>query len=82
MGTSVSLQIISKDRTGLINEISGIISGLNITILNHNARVYNNRKKEMISDFKVAIRTDNYKTIELLVRKLKNIKGVIVVKLS
>ncbi len=81
MDESVSLQIVSKDRTGLVNEISGIISELNIAILNHNARVYNNRNKEMISDFKVSVQTDNDKNIDVLIRRLNKIKGVISVQL-
>lgn len=81
MDKSVSLQIVSKDRTGLVNEISGIISELNIAILNHNARVYNNRNKEMISDFKVSVQTDNDKNIDVLIRRLNKIKGVISVQL-
>lgn len=81
MDKSVSLQIVSKDRTGLVNEISGIISELNIAILNHNARVYNNRNKEMISDFKVYVQTNNDKNIDVLIRRLNKIKGVISVQL-
>ncbi|MGN0631923.1 MAG: ACT domain-containing protein [Ruminococcus sp.] len=81
MDISISLQIVSKDRIGLVSEISGIISELNIAIVNHKARVYNNRNKEIISDFKVDVQTDNDKNIDVLIRRLNKLKGVISVQL-
>ena len=76
---STSLGIIAKDRTGLVNEISKIIADLNITILHHNARVYNNRNKGLVSDFKVDVKADNSDQIDILIRRLNKVKGVICV---
>ncbi len=38
----VSIEIILKDRNGLVYEITKIMSELNVDILHHEARVYNN----------------------------------------
>ncbi|MDE6036275.1 MAG: hypothetical protein K2G36_10245 [Ruminococcus sp.] len=73
----VSIEVLTKDRNGLIYEITGIIADLNITILNHRAKVYNNRNKGMISDFKVVVKADSYIKIGTLVHRLNKIKGVI-----
>lgn len=75
-----TIEILSKDRTGLVSEITGIMSDLNITILQHNARVYNHRHKGMVSDFKVHVKADSPEQIELLIRRLSKIKGVISVQ--
>ncbi|MBD5159053.1 MAG: hypothetical protein HDT23_02250 [Ruminococcus sp.] len=73
----VSIEVITKDRKGLVYEITGIISELNIAILNHRAKVYNNKNKKMMSDFKVVVRAENYIQIETLIHRLNKIKGVI-----
>lgn len=72
-----SIEIIAKDRNGLVHEITGIISELNIAILHHEARVYKNKNKGMVSDFKVDVKADNHNQIEILIRRLNKIKSVI-----
>ena len=76
-GESVAVEVLTKDRNGLVYEITGIIADLNITILNHRAKVYNNRNKGMVSDFQVVVKADSYNKIEILVHRLNKIKGVI-----
>ncbi|MDE5582754.1 MAG: hypothetical protein K2K89_12185 [Ruminococcus sp.] len=73
----VSIEVITKDRKGLVYEITGIISELNIAILNHKARVYNNKNKGMVSDFKVVVKAESHRHIETLIHRLNKIKGVI-----
>ncbi|MDE5770516.1 MAG: hypothetical protein K2I06_02640 [Ruminococcus sp.] len=73
----VSIEVITKDRNGLVHEITGIISKLNIAILNHKARVYNNKNKGMLSDFKVVVKAESHSQIETLIYRLNKIKGVI-----
>lgn len=72
-----TLEIIAKDRTGLVNEITGIISELNISILHHRARVFNHKHKGMISEFKVDIKAENFEQIGLLIHRLNRMKGII-----
>lgn len=77
-----SIEVITKDRKGLVYEITGIISELNIAILNHKAKVYNNKNKGMVSDFKVVVKAENHRQIETLIHRLNKIKGVISVNYS
>lgn len=76
----ISITIISKDRIGLINEYTSIISDLDINILNHNAKVINNRNNGMVSVFKVDILFDEDEKVKILRHRLSKIKGIISVQ--
>jgi (p)ppGpp synthase/HD superfamily hydrolase len=74
---TVTIKITAKDRTGLVHEIAGIIAQLHIPILHHEAKVYNNKNKGMISESAIGIQTDNKNQLDALIRKLKKMKGII-----
>lgn len=73
----ISIKIRSKDRTGLIFEITKIFSDMNISILNHSARVYNDRNRGMISECNLIVCPENEDITILAKRRLRKIKGVI-----
>lgn len=75
-----AIKILSKDRTGLIYEITKVFSDLNITIVNHSARVYNDRNKRMLSECQVIVTSENNDIVTLAKRRLKHIKNVISVQ--
>lgn len=75
-----TIKILSRDRTGLICEITEIFCDLNIGILNHSARVYNDRNKRMVSECKVTVCHENNDIVTLAKRRLRHIKNVISVQ--
>ncbi len=72
---NISLEVLAKDRKGLVNEITMIISSMNISILRHNARVYNHMNKGKVSQFKADVEIVNEQQIEMLISRLRKIKG-------
>jgi (p)ppGpp synthase/HD superfamily hydrolase len=78
---SVTISITAKDRNGLVHEIAGTVSQLDIAILHHEARVYNNRNKGLVSESTFTVGADSEIKIDTLINRLKKIKGVINVNL-
>lgn len=74
------IKILSKDRTGLIYEITKVFYDLNIGILNHSAKVYNDRNKRIVSECQMTIFSENYDIVTLAKRRLQHIKNVISVQ--
>ena len=73
----IVIKILARDRTGLIYEITKIISDLNIGILNHSARTYNDRHRGMVSECNLIVCPENEDITVLAKRRLRKIKGVI-----
>lgn len=76
----ITIKILSKDRTGLIYEITKIFYDLNIGILNHSAKVYNDRNKRIVSECNVIISPEDYAAVTLAKQRLRHIKNVISVQ--
>lgn len=72
---TILLQILSKDRVGLVHEITATISSLNVSIKYLNAKVFKNKKqgKRSLLEVKICIDEDD---LQILFRKLRKIKGV------
>lgn len=73
---NVLVKILSKDRIGLIYEITSTISSLNVPIMSHGARVYTDNKKKKMSLCSVCICIDD-ENIQTLFNRLRKIKGVV-----
>lgn len=70
----VSLRVIAWDRVGLLNEISGVISGMNINILATESKSYTG-KKQAVLYFLLVI--EEPEQLNRLFANLKNVKGII-----
>ena len=68
------IEIRVRDRVGVVNEITGMISRLNIPLYQHEARVSKDVTGTEISVFHGQIETDEAQT-KLLRKKLSGIKG-------
>lgn len=76
-GERISLEIIAKDRNGLLHEIAKKITELDIAIVHHEARVCDNKNKGMVSKSRMEIHVKDHEQLEILIRGLMKIKGVI-----
>lgn len=72
-----AIKIRSKDRTGLMSEITKIFSDMNVPIENHSARVYNDRNRGMISECNLTVRPENEDITATAKHRLRKIKGVV-----
>jgi len=73
---NTNLKIRVKDRIGLVNEITTMISDLGITILKHDANVISSKGME-ISSFNAKLYSEDYRSFALLKRKCEKIKGLV-----
>lgn len=71
-----SLEVISNDRIGLVNDISTAITNAGGDIRSHHARAFTNDKGEDMSMFNAEVIMD-ISVIDTLLHKLANIKGVV-----
>ncbi len=73
----VSVKVLSKDRTGLVGEISTEISSHNIEIRSHRAKVFTDDRNEQLSVFEANIYVDSTVSLQALLHRLHKIKGVV-----
>lgn len=74
---TVSLEILSKNRVGLVHEIVATISSQNVIIKSGDAKVYTDSNKKEMSLCLVTIYIDEKLDLQMLFCKLHKIKGVI-----
>lgn len=68
------IEVRVRDRVGVVNEITGTISRLDIPLYQHDARISKDAKGTEISVFHGQIESDDIQT-ESLRKKLSQIKG-------
>ncbi|MEE5992235.1 MAG: hypothetical protein V3G42_03230 [Oscillospiraceae bacterium] len=68
------IEIRIRDRVGVVNEITGTFSRLNVPLYQHEARISRDIKGTKISVFRGQIETTETES-ELLRKKLSGIKG-------
>lgn len=78
----VTVEITAKDRNGLVYDISGVLSEFNIPILHHEARVCSNKRYGMISKSRLDVKIESQNQWNMVMRRIKRIKGIINVNLS
>ena len=74
---TVSVKVVSKDRPGLVGEISQAISVLGIKIIHHKAKVYTSDRSSHMSVFEADLYLDGNINLQSLLHKLHKIKGVV-----
>lgn len=74
---TVSLEILSKNRVGLVHEIVTTISSQNVAMKSSDAKVYIDSNKKEMSLFLVTIYIDEKLDLQMLFCRLHKIKGVI-----
>jgi (p)ppGpp synthase/HD superfamily hydrolase len=76
----VKIEVVAKDRNGLIYDIVGTMYRLQIDILRHEARVCGNKEQGMISKSRYDIVVKNEEQLAMLRQRLHRIKGIISVQ--
>jgi glycine cleavage system regulatory protein len=74
---SVSLKVLSKDRSGLVGEITSEIAAFGADITKHKARVFTNDKNQDMSLFEGSINLDGETGLQVLLHRLHKIRGVV-----
>lgn len=74
---NVLVKVLSKDRMGLVGEITTVIAFLGADITSHNAKVYTNDKNQDMSMFEGIIELDGTVSLQVLLHRLHKIKGVV-----
>ena len=77
-----SLEVISKDRNGLVGDITTQAAVLGITILNHKAITFTDEKSRSMSKLVMTVKTDEFTSLESLMHKINRVNGVISVLTS
>ncbi len=71
---TVNLRLIAWDRVGLLNEITGIISGMKINISRTKSKSYPGKKQAVIY---IAVTVKNQEELNNLLNQLSSVKGLI-----
>ena len=72
------IEVVSKDRVGLVSEISGAISRSGADIRSHSAKVYNDVAGNPMSRFTAIVEFDDSKSnTDELMRRIRRIRGVV-----
>jgi (p)ppGpp synthase/HD superfamily hydrolase len=66
--------VVSRDRTGLLKDLTSVISSMNLMILGSQSKSYT-QKGQAILKFQILV--ENAKQINDLLNRLKNVNGVI-----
>jgi (p)ppGpp synthase/HD superfamily hydrolase len=75
--TSVSVRVLSKDRGGLVGEITTVITAFGGDITAHKARVFTDDKNRDMSLFEGSINLDGEEAVQTLLHRLHKIRGVV-----
>ena len=70
------IEVISRDRVGLVGEISNVIRRLNGNIIAHTANVVKGEKNTLVSHFTADIHFETASGDEAVSRRLRRIKNV------
>lgn len=73
----VSIEVLSKDRHGLVSEIAEGISALNYEILFHKAKVFTDVRGVKMSELKVQVNYCGEEKLNSLLHRLNKISGVV-----
>lgn len=73
---NISIEILSKDRIGLIHDITSAISALDMQVIHYHAKVFTDNKSRKMSECNVSVSIDEQGCRALLSR-LRKIKGVV-----
>ncbi|MCX7766339.1 MAG: TGS domain-containing protein, partial [Candidatus Sumerlaeia bacterium] len=71
---TVTLRLIAWDRLGLLNEITGVISGMRINISGTKSKSYPGKKQAVIY---IAVMVKNQDELNKLLKELSGVKGLI-----
>jgi len=72
--SKVLVKVVSRDRTGLLKDLTSVISSMNLMILGSQSKSYT-QKGQAILKFQILV--ENAKQINDLLNRLKNVNGVI-----
>lgn len=73
---NISIEILSKDRIGLVHDITSAISALDAQVIHYHAKVFTDNKSRKMSECSVSVSIDEQGCRALLGR-LRKIKGVV-----
>lgn len=73
---NISIEILSKDRIGLMSEITSVISELDAQIIHYGAKVFTDRRSRIMSECNISVSIAEQNRPALLSR-LRKISGVV-----
>ena len=77
----VSIEILSRDRIGLMAEITEIVAGFDVQTVHYDAKVLSDDHGERLFECKISVCVDNNK-LRMLHNRLYRIKGVLKLSVS
>ena len=76
----INIEINSRDRNGLVRDITYQTAKLGITIKYHKAVTYKSKKNQPMSKLIMTVESDSKSQINTLIHNLKKIPGVVSLK--